>query len=474
MVVEFEDEEMDEVMKELAKLKNELEERRREISEQIRCSGVVGKLAEKRKERESKMPRYYIERILGEMARDEKTLTELIKEQEDLKAASQRQRERLEDMVDLVKYKVGEDLFNVITSIGPEDSPPDRENEYRPGIDEVQGNEATISEILSDVSAENKELRHMNGELNSDLETLKEKIGEELAEVLLKQSQPERELQDVIVAFRDSEETLASLLWKQKEEMDLIEDMLERSLSFCLGKENTLVTSNDTDSTLELMAPTIMKKYDEDLQHVIAVYEKELDNLSHENDLLKEKLGKDLYQALLQMSKIPEPQADKHNTEQDPYSPSNTQDIKAGLDEVQFEGTPLSTSVTKGDNSQSSVEGRVLPLKESFDSDSTIAAGCETDREKERTAKESIGSDDVLQPETIEIKEPEVRQHQQVEDIDHFSVTDTLPEEETTPSIKQSSTEARISNIAKSYFGSPVQKSKSHFSDEEEGMVKDP
>lgn len=192
LVVEFEDEEMDEVMKELAKLKNELEERVREISEQIRCSGVVGKLAEKRKEREIEMPRYYIEGILDEMARDEKTLTELIKEQEDLKAASQRQRERLEDMVDLVKSKVGEDLFNVITSIGPENSQPDRENAYRPGIDEVQGNEATISKILRDVSAENKELRHMNGELYSDLETLKEKIGVELVEALLKQNQPER------------------------------------------------------------------------------------------------------------------------------------------------------------------------------------------------------------------------------------------------------------------------------------------
>lgn len=471
--VEFEDEEMDEVMKELAKLKNELEERRREISEQIRGSGVLGKLAEKRKERESKMPRYYIEGILDEMARDEKTLTELIKEQEDLKAASQRRRERLEDVVDLVKSKVGENLFKVITSIDPEDSQPDRENEYRPGIDEVQGNEATISKILSDISAENKELRHMNGELNSDLETLKEKTGEELVAVLLKQNQPEKELelQDLIVAVLDSEETLASLLWKQKEEMDSIKDMLGKDLlDSVLGKKSTLDTSNDVDSTVELMAPTIMKKYDEDLQHVIAVYEKELDNLSHENDLLKEKLGKDLSQALLQMSNLPEPQVDMHNTEQDPYSPSNTQGIKAGFDEVQFEGKPLSTAVTKAGNSQSFVEGRVLPLKESFDSDSTIAAGCETDSEKERIAKESIGSHDVLQPDTMEIKEPERQQNQQVEDIDLVN-TDTLPEEDTTSSIKQSSIEARLDNIVESYFGSPVRKSKSHFSDEEEGMA---
>ena len=474
--VQFEDEEMDEVMKELAKLKNELEERRREISEQIRGSGVVGKLAEKRKERENKMPRYYIEGILDEMARDEKTLTELIKEQEDLKAASQRERERLEDVVDLMKSKVGEDLFNVITSIGAEDSQPDSENEYRPGIDEVQGDGATISKILSDISAENKELRHMNGELNSDLETLKEKIGEELVEALLKQNPPEKELklQDLIVAVRDSEETLASLLWKQKEEMDLIKDMLGKDLlDSVLGKEDTLDRSSDADSTLELMAPTIMKKYDEDLQHVIAVYEKELGNLSHENDLLKEKLGKDLSQALLQMSKLPEPQVDMHNTEQDPYSPSNTQDIKAGFDEVQCEGKPLSTAVTKGGNSQSSVEGRVLPLKERFDSDSTIAARCETDGEKERIAKGSTGSHDVLQPETMEIKEHEREKNQQVEDIDLFNVTDTLPEEETKPSIKQSSIEARLHNIVESHFGSPVQKSKSHFSDEEEGMVKE-
>ncbi|XP_020601327.1 uncharacterized protein LOC110040429 isoform X2 [Orbicella faveolata] len=473
--VEFEDEEMDEVMMELAKLKNELEERRRDVSEQIRGSGVVGRLAEKREQRESKMPRYYIAGILDEMTRDEKTLTELIKEQEDIKAASQRQRERLEDMVDLVKSKVGDDLFNVITSIGPEDIQPDEGTEYRPGIDEIQGNEATISDILNDLSAENEELRHMNGELSSDLETLKEKIGEELVEALLKQNQPENELEfrDVIVAVQDNEETLASLLRKQKGEMDLINDMLGQDLlGAVLRTDDPLDTSNHAGSALELMAPTIMKTYDEDLQHVIAVYEKVLDNLSQENDLLKEKLGKDLSRALLQMSKLPEPQVGIHNKEQNPHSPFSTQDRKRGLDEVQFDGKPLSTAVRISGNSPSFVEGPVLPFQETSDRVSKLAAGGDTGSDTERTAKESIGSHDVPELETLEIKEPERQQNQQVEDIDHFNVTDTRLEKGNAPSMKQSNIGPRLSNIVESHFGSPLEKSSSEISDEEEGMAK--
>ena len=470
--VEFEDEEMHEVMRELAKLKNELEERRREVSEQIRGSGVVGKLAEKRKTRESKMSRYYIEGILNEMARDEKTLTELIKEQEDIKAASQRQRERLEDMVELVKSKVGEDLFNVITSVPPEEIQPYDRNEYRPGIDEVQGNEATISDILNDISTENEELRHMNCELSSDLETLKEKIGEELVDALLKQNQPESELEfkDVIVAVQDNEETLAGVLRKQKGEMDLINDMLGKDLlGAVLRTDDPLDTSIQASSALELMAPTVMKKYDEDLQHVIAVYEKELDNLSQENDLLKEKLGKDLSQALLQMSKVPEHHVDIHNIEQDPHSPFSTQDRKTGFDKVQVDRKPLSTAGRNSDNSPPFVEGPVL---ETSGRVSTLAAGGGTGSETERTAMENVGSHDVPELETLEINEPERQQNLQVEDIDHFNVTDARLEKGNASLIKQSNIGPRLSNIVEPYFGSPVEKSSPDISDEEEGMAK--
>ena len=473
--VEFEDEEMDEVMKELARLKIELEERKREVSDQIRGSGVVGKLAEKRKKRESKMPRYYIEGILDEMARDEKTLTELIKEHEGLKAASQRQREHLEGMVHLVKSKVGEDLFNALTSHGPEDPQPDGGYGYRPGIDEVQYNEVTISDILNDISAENEELRHMNGEISSDLETLKEKIGDELVEALLQKNRPEKkmEFRDVIVAVQDNEETLASLLQKQKGEMDLIRDMLGKDL-LCsvLMTEDTLDTSNHVDSALKLMAPTIMKKYDEDLEHVIAVYEKELDNRSQENDLLKEKLGKGLSRALLQMSKPPEPDVGIHNIEQDPHSPSSTQDRNADSHKVQFEGKPLSTAVRNSDNSPPFVEGCVLPFPESSDSPSTLAESGDTGSETERTEKESIGSHDVPKLEEIEIKELERQQNQQMEDIEDFHVADTLPGQGNIPSMKQSSLEARLNNIVESYFRSPVEKRASHVSDIEEGLAK--
>ena len=470
--VEFEEEEMDEVMKELARLKIELEERKREVSDQIRASGMLGKLAEKRKKRERKIPRYYIEGILDEMTRDEKTLTELIKEHDDLTDASQRQRERLEGMIALVKSKVGEDLFNALASL---DIQPDGGNENRPGIDEVQVNEVTISEILNDISIENEELRHMNGEISSDLETLKEKIGEELVEALLRQNWPDKalEFRDVIVAVQDNEETLASLLQRQKGEMDLIKDLLGKDL-FCsvLMTEDSLDTGNYANSALELLAPTIMKKYDEDLEHVIAVYEKQLDNLSQENELLKEKLGKDLSRALLQITKPPEPEVGIHNIENDPHSPSTTQGRKADFVKVQFEGKLLSTAVRNNANSTPSVQEFVIPFAESSDKSSTLHEGGDTGSDTEWTERESIGSPDVPKLEKIKIKDPEGQQKQHMEDTDDFHVRNTLLEQGNIPSKKQTSVEARLNNIVESYFTSAVEESSSDVSDEEDELAK--
>ncbi|KAJ7376244.1 hypothetical protein OS493_035905 [Desmophyllum pertusum] len=356
------------------------------------------------------MPRYYIQGILDEMTRDEKTLTELIKEQGDIKAASQRQRERLEDMIDSVKSKVGEDLVNALTSLGPEDIQPDKGKEYRAGIDEVKGNEATISDILNDLSAENKELRDMNGELSSDLEMLKAKIGEELVEALLSQSVPIKELEfgEVISAVQDEEETLSNILWEQKEQRELIDNMLGKDLlNSILRKEDTLDTRHDADSTLELMAPAIMRKYDEDLENVIAVYEKELDNLSRENDSLKETLGKDLSLALLQMRKRPETPVGIDNIKQE--IPPRTQDGNTGLMKQSLRVEKPSTAVRNDGKSPplKAIEGRTLASQESSDSDITLTEDTDTGNDTEKETKESMKGSDVPKLETRGRKETE-------------------------------------------------------------------
>ena len=473
--VEFEDDEMDEEVKELTQRKNELEERKREVSDQIRGSGVVGKLAEKRKKHESKMPRYYIQGILDDMARDEKTLTELIKEQEDLKEASQRKSESLEDVIDLLKSKIGEDLVNIITSLGSDYIQSNREKEYQPGIDEVQGNEATISDILSDLSAENKELRDMNGELSSNLERLQEKIGEEIVGALLNQNLPNNDLEfgDVISALQGEKETMSSILHKHKEEKDFIEDTLGKDLlNSILRTEDPLDKRNQADSALGLAAPAIMRKYDEDLENVIAVYEKELGKLSHENDLLKEKLGKDLSRALLQMSKGMETPVDIDKTEQE-----KTQDGKTCLDEIQFEEEPPSVDVRQDIRSPSIFEGCTSYSQEGSDSDYMFTGRTDTGSES-MEMKESMDSFDVHKPETTEINEFEKQQdirsskEQQLPgDLDNFNDMDTLPEQGNMSTIRKNSIEPRLCNIVASYFGSPVEKSSSDITEEDDEIV---
>lgn len=468
--VEFEDDEMDEVVKELSQRKNELEERKREVIDEIRSSGVMGKLAEKRRKRESKMPRYYIQGILDEMSRDEKTLTELIKEQEDLKVAAQRQSERLEDEIDLLKSKIGEDLVNAVT-LDPEDTQVDRGNEYRAGIDEVQGNEATISDILSDLSAENKEVRELNSELSTNLETLKEKIGEDLVPALLGNSLPHKDpyFGDVISAVQGEEETLASILRKQKVEKDLISDLLGKDLSNSILKtEDTVDPGLYTDSTPKILAPTIMKKYDEDLENVIAVYEKELDNLSRENDFLKEKLGKDLSLALLQIGKRPETPVSIARKEKD--IPLISEDEKTDVDETQVEGRPTSLTIQHDSRSAPSGEGRTLLGKEGLHSDDDILI-VDAGSDARGKAKESVKSVVAPKSEMAEAKEPEKeldiqssKEQPALEDMDHLNDRGTLPEQE---SIKPHNIEPRLYNIVASHFGSPVERSPAEFIDED-------
>ena len=470
--VEFEDEEMDEALKDLAQVKNDLEEREREISDQIRDSGVLGKLAEKRKKHSSEIPRHYIQGILDEMAREEKTLTELIKDQEELKNAAQRQRDNLEDTIALVKSKVGEDLVNALASLSPDDIEPQQaESQYQSVIDEGEGNEATISDILEEIGEENRQLRVINDELSSELDALKEKIGEELVSELFSHALPieDQEFGDVISSVKDDEKTLESILNEQKETIDAIEDTLGKGLfNSILTKEEKPDTGGDVYTPVKLIAPVIMKNYDEDLENVIAIYEKGLDKLSHENDVLKEHLGNDLSQEILKLSKRPWKPSVKDGEHLE--TPAGRVE-----DETPFDGSKPAASVKLEGQSPPCFEGLAPSSQEGKEGNDVIE---DIDQETDRKAKESVKGHDLPKSGTREPEESKcdkaerttdnALKKQQVEDDEEIQDTDTLPREENMDNAP------RIYNIVSSYFGSPEETRPSVLTDEADGNVKGP
>ena len=418
MDVEYEDEEMDEAIKDLLQLKKKLENRDREISEQIRDSGILGKMAQRTKNRRSEIPPYYIQGILNEIARDEKTLTELIKEQQELKNAAQRQRDNLEGTIALVKSKVGEDLMNLLAPSSPDANEPNIRDQYQPVLDEIEGNEATISDILEDLGEENKELRAINDGMNSELEMLKEKVGEELVNEMLSHTLPiaEREFGDVINAIKDDEETLASILHEQKDKIDAIEATLGKDLfDSILRREEKPDTEGDIHFTTTLMAPVIMRNFDEDLENIIAIYEKELDDLSYENEVLKELLGKDLANELLAISKNSEKPKDEDRI-QHTESSSKIQDEETDTQTLLVDKKSAISMEIEDELQHLPGEGLALAVKEDKDENDAVVKF--TDQETDRSMTESVESQNVAESEATPLKmsyEPQQKRKSQPE-----------------------------------------------------------
>ena len=321
MDVEFETEEISEAMKELFQTMENLEVREREVSDQIRESGILGKLVERRKNGENKVSRFFIYGILEAMGRDEKTVTELLKEKEELKNAAQKERDNVNEEMALLKSKVGKDLANALIPASIK-AQTDKESDSLSAIDEIESRELTISDLLKDFEVDNKQLRLINDELSSELESLKNKIGDELANEL-GQYLPDKNspFSDVVSVVQQGEKTLEDILQEQNEKMHAIEDSVGKDLlSSILWMKDNPRRVDDVDTPRMLMTPSIMEEFDEDLENVIAVYEKELNSLSCKNDLLKERLGEVLLQDILSLSKNTEKPVLAYGTAADPYS----------------------------------------------------------------------------------------------------------------------------------------------------------
>ena len=329
-LVEYEDEEIEETIKELTQRKHDLQERENEIYEEIRDSDMLSELALQAKEKKNEIPLYAIQGILFEMARDKKTLTEFIKEQQDLKNAVQKQRDELGDTIALVKCKVGENLFNIMTKSALDDDEATITDQYHSILSELTGNDASIDEALHYLAEENEQLIAVNETMNLELEVLKDKVGEQLVTELLNTDLPKEELEfdEVItVTMKEGGIPLGTILQEQKSKIQILEDTLGKGLFNCIVR-STEITEPDTEGSYsfhpKLVAPDIMQRFDEDLESVIAIYEKDLNNLSRENEVYKKLLGEDLAQQLLRMSNCNEKLATLEDRIQ--YSQSGPED----------------------------------------------------------------------------------------------------------------------------------------------------
>ena len=305
--VEYEEEAIWEEMKDLEQQKSDLEERGRELSEQIRDSRILNRLAENANEGDKQIPTHFIRGILFEMTRDKKTLTEFIKEQQDLQNSIQRQKNILADEISLVMSKVGEDLVQALTIPFPSDNQPTITNTYESILKEVKDSDATVGEVLRDLAEENEELRVINQEMNLESETLRDKVGEQLVKELLTPALPKEEMEsgDALSVMNEDGKSLASILQEQTGKIDTLKDTLGHELfnSILWTPQKPDVEEKSASFSPTLVAPVIMKHFDEDLETVIAFYEKELDHISQENEALKETLGKDLTQQLLGLTR---------------------------------------------------------------------------------------------------------------------------------------------------------------------------
>lgn len=308
IIVEYEEEEIEETIKELTQRKHDLQEREEEISEEIRDSGVLSELTVQAKELKNEIPLYAIQGILFEMARDKKTLTEFIKEQQDLRNAVQKQRDELGDTIALVKCKVGEKLFNIMTKSTLDDDEVTTTDQYLSILSEVTGNHASIDEALHYLAEENEQLMAVNETMNLELEVLKEKVGEQLATELLNTELPKEELEFgevVTLTMKEDGMPLATILQEQKSKIQTMEDTLGKGLFDCIAMSKGITepgTEGSNSPHPRLVAPGIMERFDEDLESVIAIYEKNLNNLLRENKVYKNLLGEDLAQQLLRVS----------------------------------------------------------------------------------------------------------------------------------------------------------------------------
>ncbi|KAK3732834.1 hypothetical protein QZH41_002834 [Actinostola sp. cb2023] len=168
-------------------------------------------------------------------------------------------------------------------------------------IDRMTNQDETIAAILQDLSEENKNLRDLNDEVSKDLDCLKEKIGEKLADCLLDPTEETNKatlgpIYDVI----EADGTIQEILEDYNNDLERIEDLLGKNLTNCLLNPDEL--SRTTDDLTDIpKAPKIMKDKDEDLETVLAAYEDKLEHLGKENDVFKNMLGNDLVKALLQL-----------------------------------------------------------------------------------------------------------------------------------------------------------------------------
>lgn len=467
--VEFEDEEMNEVMEDLKQQRRELEERKEQISDKIRGSGILSKLAEKLGKNRNSIPRYYNHDILEEMARDEKTLTELMKERQDSKLAAQRHSENMKNMMDLLSSKIGENLVNSLATVDLEGYKPEDENQHQAVIDEIQANGVTISDILTDMNEENQQLSDMNGELNSDLETLKDMIGEELLDVLLSERLPSEaaEFEDVVDAVRNRGETLESILRDQRGKEELVGDMLGNDLlRDILSMEDKPHIRQRPNPHSNISAITIMRNYGEDLENVIGVYEKELDNLSQENSLLKERLGKDLSRALLQMGKTSETPISIKDTEQE--MPPGVQDVKSAR------GEELEQKTLVVENEYSSLEDADTDITALDDTESEIRK--KGKKKRRRKTKGKAGFHGAPKNETLENKDHKSQTNasfsEEILNGDKYILEDT--EQDKRSSIEPNDLPPVLDSIFASLFDSSADRHVLDLAFEEEEIIEQP
>ncbi|XP_032235546.2 uncharacterized protein LOC116617190 [Nematostella vectensis] len=285
--IELEDEEIQQSLSNLYDQKSILEAERKDILAKIHGANEFAKLVDQRKDvKPSDQEQRYYKHALDRMMSDDTTLIKLAQENEILRQAARDQRQQMEALLQRLTKALGDDLAKCITA-----DKCTTEIGLPVSVLGSEGRE-TVKAMVKDLTDENAKLRSINCYLNRDLDTLERKVGEALTRSILNPKIKKKN--QFLSGVNDEEKTIEEKLEENSDKLNTKRFILGNNLANALfGGENVMVDSMD------IMAPQVMKNNDETLEEVILAYEKELDFLNSQNELLKNLVGEDLVDALM-------------------------------------------------------------------------------------------------------------------------------------------------------------------------------
>ena len=346
-------EELEEAIAELTEARQGLEQKDEELTKLL---FGTSDFEEKPVEEETTTPtpnelRYY-NKVLEQLRNENGTLIDLLKVKDTVKEASAKQRELAEETVRRLKLRTGENLFNFVTSENLKKQLVS--NQLPQEVTDSLKDEMTVLDVLKEQTNDIEELRQLSEKLDGEINTLRGTFGEDMVDELLIPSLCDDPMMrnEFITEVEKERKTISDILEEQREMLETVKSKLGSNLFDSMIKaqsetkaknviakfdtEVEQVVQEETDEITEakeiikptseevkfahkLKTPQYTAFEENTLEEVLSFYEKELESL-------KVKLGKGLFNSLLEMDKESEVVSQRKDNKNSDAQETRTQD----------------------------------------------------------------------------------------------------------------------------------------------------